>query len=167
MIVYGKQSSANLEEAEDCLKRVAIRAASICPPQHDYSIVQVYRPISEQKELFKNGLTTIDGITRKGMHNFFPSKAMDIYPYLKGFGSLIPNVECYRKLLKFSGKEITENNIHLAEKFIISKMAVVAGVFFAAATIEEVEILWGTDWDNDGNFLDHNFQDYPHFQLVR
>jgi len=43
----------------------------------------------------------------------------------------------------------------------------VAGFIFAAASLEKVEITWGTDWDKDGNMLDHNFQDYPHFQGVK
>ena len=56
--------------------------------------------------------------------------------------------------------------MHLAEKFVISKMSAVAGFMFAAASDLGVNILWGTDWDKDGNMLDHTFQDYPHFQLV-
>lgn len=166
MIILGKGSLRVREELSDNLKRVVDRAVIITPSIHDWSLVEGHRPASKQKIMFDAGLSHIDGINKKGSHNYWPSKAFDAYSYLTGFGSLIPRVECYRELLKFSGLEITESNIHRAEKFVIAKMSMMNGFFLVAAEIEEVEILNGTDWDMDGNMLDHNFQDYPHTQEV-
>lgn len=28
-----------------------------------------------------------------------------------------------------------------------------------------VELVWGADWDGDGNIAEHTLQDYPHFEL--
>lgn len=166
MITFGNKSKACLEELEAAAQKVLKRAAELTPPEYDWSITEAHRPISRQKELFLDGKSHIDGINKKGSHNYYPAKGWDIYPYLAGFGSLIPRNSCYKELLKFTGKEITETNMHLAEKFVISKMSAVAGFMFAAASDLGVNILWGTDWDKDGNMLDHTFQDYPHFQLV-
>lgn len=164
MIKYGPKSKKVLEELTDDWKQILTLAAKLCPEQHDFSLVEGYRPISRQQMLFSQGLTHIDGVTKKGKHNYFPSKAVDIYPYLKGFGSLIPNTKCYLDLLKFMGRPSTELNIHLAERFVISKMSIVTGIIFAAATQLGKDIIWGCDWDNDGNMLDHNFQDAPHHE---
>lgn len=41
-----------------------------------------------------------------------------------------------------------------------------AGVMFAAASIEGVKLRWGGDWDRDGDTQDQNFIDLPHFELL-
>ena len=42
-----------------------------------------------------------------------------------------------------------------------------AGVMFRAASIENVKIRWGADWDNDGNYREKGETDSPHFELVK
>lgn len=42
-----------------------------------------------------------------------------------------------------------------------------AGVMFAAASLEGVALRWGGDWDRDGDTRDQSFIDLPHFELAR
>ena len=30
-----------------------------------------------------------------------------------------------------------------------------------------VELVWGADWDGDGNIIEHSLRDYPHYELKR
>jgi hypothetical protein len=43
---------------------------------------------------------------------------------------------------------------------------VLAGVFLAAAVMEEVEVRGGWDWDRDGLTEDQSFMDIGHLELV-
>lgn len=47
------------------------------------------------------------------------------------------------------------------------RFAVLAGLMFAAAALENVPIRWGGDWDGDGNNADSKFHDMPHFERRR
>jgi len=42
---------------------------------------------------------------------------------------------------------------------------ILAGLFYAAAKVEDVDIRWGGDWDGDMSQKDHNFIDMPHYEL--
>lgn len=166
MIHYGTKSKSVLATLSPKWQKVLECAAEITPAEYDFSLVEGYRSPQRQYQLFLEGKTQLDGDKDKSLHNYFPAEAVDIYPYLKGFGVLIPNLACYKDLLKYSNKEVNEFNMQRAEKFVISRMAMTSGFIFAAAEIEGVRIVMGTDWDRDGNMLDHNFQDYPHHQRV-
>lgn len=47
------------------------------------------------------------------------------------------------------------------------RFSVLAGLMYAAASLENVPIRWGGDWDGDGNNADSKFHDMPHFELRR
>lgn len=47
------------------------------------------------------------------------------------------------------------------------RFAVLAGLIYAAAALENVPIRWGGDWDFDGNNADSSFHDMPHFERRR
>ena len=44
---------------------------------------------------------------------------------------------------------------------------VLAGVMLALASMANVKIRWGGDWDGDGDLTDQSFNDLPHFELAR
>ena len=48
----------------------------------------------------------------------------------------------------------------------LPRFGVLAGLILAAATIEQVGVRWGGDWDGDGNNDDSNFLDAAHWELV-
>jgi len=41
-----------------------------------------------------------------------------------------------------------------------------AGIFKGIAFKEGVLLRWGGDWDGDSDFLEHEFRDLPHFELI-
>ncbi len=51
---------------------------------YDFSIIEGHRSLQRQKELYEEGKSQIDGIVKKGKHNYMPSLAVDVLPYKKG-----------------------------------------------------------------------------------
>ena len=116
----------------------------------DFGISEGHRSLERQKQLFDEGKSKIDGITRKGKHNSSPSLAVDIYIYHKDL---------------VTRRKLAYDKIHLAY---------VAGVIEASAdelvAIGESQhtIRWGANWDSDGVIdYDQSFDDYPHFELKK
>lgn len=139
MYSFGKKSKEQLETADKRLQDIAEKALSY--GVMDFSVREGHRTIERQKALFAEGLTQIDGTTKKGKHNYYPSLAIDIVPF--------PDV--------VNGVNIWED----AQRF-----SVLAGLMYAAAAELGHKIRWGGDWDSDGNNADSKFNDYPHFELL-
>ena len=136
---FGKRSTENLNSAHPDLVRVANKALSY--GVMDFSVIEGHRSVERQKELYDDGKSKIDGINRKGKHNYTPSRAIDIMPYPA----------------TVNGVNVWGDN---------QRWCVLAGLMFAAASEIQVNIRWGGDWDGDGNNADSSFNDYPHFEIV-
>ena len=70
------------------LKDVDVKLITICNVliKHiDFTVIEGHRSLERQKELYDKGFSKIDGISKKGKHNYLPSKAIDIIPYKKGY----------------------------------------------------------------------------------
>jgi len=137
---FGKRSQENLSDVHPDLRKVAERALSF--GIMDFSVIEGHRSLERQQELYKDGKSQIDGINKKGKHNYKPSHAIDVLPY--------PAV--------VNGINVWNDN---------HRWCVLAGLFMAAANLEGVDIRWGGDWDGDGNNADSRFNDYPHYELAR
>lgn len=71
----------------DNLKNVDERLVRICNElikRVDYTVIEGFRTPERQKELYDKGFSKIDGISKKGKHNYSPSLAIDIIPYKRG-----------------------------------------------------------------------------------
>ena len=69
------------------LKNVDERLVKICNElikRIDFTVIEGFRTPERQKELYDKGFSKIDGISKKGKHNYSPSLAIDIIPYKKG-----------------------------------------------------------------------------------
>jgi peptidoglycan L-alanyl-D-glutamate endopeptidase CwlK len=111
----------------------------------DFGIAEGHRSIELQQQYFNEGKSKIDGITRKGKHNYTPSLAVDIYAYV--------------------------NNKAVWDKETISYLAGIiqacAVILFKEGKINHI-IRWGGNWDMDGEILyDQSFDDRPHFELIK
>lgn len=144
---FGNNSKNNLNTCHDDLKKVLNLAIS--RSKIDFGISEGHRSIDRQKKLFDEGKSRIDGINRKGKHNYKPSLAADIYIYH-------PSLEMRRKLaydkisLSYVAGVIDSCAIELFEKGEITH-----------------EIRWGANWDNDGVIdYDQSFDDFPHIELI-
>lgn len=137
-LAFGTRSEANLHSCDDRLQRVLRRALSYGV---DFSVIEGHRTLERQLSLYNQGKSQIDGVNRKGQHNYWPSRAVDVLPY----PGEINGVSVWKDKQRF---------------------CVLAGLIMAAAAEEGVAIRWGGDWDGDGNNADSDFNDLPHFELA-
>lgn len=137
---FGAASLARLDTCHPELVSVAKAAIAVSP--YDFSITEGHRSLERQAELFRQGLTHIDGKGAPGKHNLTPSEAFDFMPY--------PAV--------IQGDDVWTEGLWRFE--------VVAGVIMATAASLGVPVRWGGDWDGDGTRRDQRLHDRPHIELV-
>lgn len=120
MYSFSQRSITNLENVDERLKSICYELIKVI----DFTVIEGFRTRERQKELFDKGFSKIDGISKKGKHNYFPSRAVDIIPYKKGHNP-------------FDGsKESEEMFYKLAEEFK------------KVAKELNIDIVWGGDWES-------------------
>jgi len=91
-------------------------------------------------------LSKIDGINKKGKHNYNPSMAFDFYIYVPG-------------------KKLSYDKLHLT--FVAGLIIAVAKMLILDNKITH-DIRWGGNWDSDGELIsDQSFDDLPHIELIK
>ena len=80
MYKFSKRSLDNLKNVDERLVRICNELIK----RVDFTVIEGFRSLERQKELYDKGFSKIDGITKKGKHNYSPSLAIDIIPYKKG-----------------------------------------------------------------------------------
>lgn len=118
MYSFSKRSLDNLKNADKRLVDICNELIKIT----DFTVIESYRSIERQQELFKKGFSKIDGIKKKGKHNYFPSLAIDIIPFKKGHNP-------------FDGSK--ESDLMFNE---------LAKQFKEVARQLNIKIQWGGDW---------------------
>ena len=118
MFKFSRRSKEKLFTCDEQL--VLLFAEVIDTSPIDFGIAEGHRSIEKQKEYFNDGKSNCDGTIKKSNHNFYPSKAVDIYAYVNG--------------------EASWEKEHLC---------LIAGVVFAAAKKFNVNIRWGGTFDSD------------------
>lgn len=73
-------SKTSLQRLKTCDKRLQ-RIFKEVIKGYDITILEGHRTLERQKELYDKGSSKIDGITKKGKHNYNPSLAVDVAPY--------------------------------------------------------------------------------------
>lgn len=148
MYTFGKRSNDNLETCHKDLQKIMRKAISVSVI--DFGISEGYRSLERQQQLYREGKSKIDGVTRKGKHNYSPSQAVDIYVYH-------PEASIRRKL--------AYDKEHLS--YIAGVVQSCARILYGEGEVNHV-IRWGANWDSDGIIaLDHSFDDYPHFEIIK
>lgn len=81
---FGRGSQAELEEVHPDLQKVLNEAIKL----YDFTVLEGNRSIETQQRLYAQGrtapgrvVTQIDGVKKKGKHNYAPARAVDIVPY--------------------------------------------------------------------------------------
>ena len=147
MATFGAKSLERLATCHPDIQKVMNEAIK----HYDFTILYGTRSVEEQFFLYKKGrkyvdgkwvvsnkkdvVTGMDGIIKKSKHNYSPSLAIDIAPY------------------PFNGWNDLDQFIRLKE------------VIFKAAKSVGVKLVWGADWDSDGDIAEHSLQDYPHYEI--
>jgi peptidoglycan L-alanyl-D-glutamate endopeptidase CwlK len=118
-------------------------AITVCPI--DFGIAEGHRSVELQNKYFKEGKSKIDGINRKGKHNYEPSMAADIYLFINGKASW--------------DKE--------GLSYVMGHINAVAELLYQQGQISH-KLRWGGNWDMDGEILlDQSFDDRPHIELIK
>lgn len=150
MFKFGKRSLEKLETCHKDLQKIA--KLSINRSMIDFGISEGHRSVARQKELFNSvpPRTKIDGVKNKSKHNERPSMAFDIYAYH-------PDLETRRK--------IDFDKIHLS--YLGGVIVSCAKELYLRGEITH-KVRWGANWNSDGIIdYDQNFDDYPHFELIK
>lgn len=143
MYKFGMVSRKKLDSCHEDLQLIIQEALKLSDV--DFGISEGHRDVATQQMYFRQGKSKIDGVTKLGKHNVMPSEAVDIYGYVNGRAT-----------------------------YNVQTLAYIAGVVTAAAKVLYEQgkvnyiIRWGGNWDRDGEIItDQNFDDLPHFELVK
>lgn len=121
----------------------------------DFRVQEGHRNKEAQEDAFARGATQLRW--PNGNHNAFPSKAVDLWPFVDGKFIGFPNdpkmtpsqkAACIRYWMYFCGQ-----------------IRMLADVLFAQGKLPGT-IRWGGDWDSDDNLTDQSFNDWPHWEVV-
>jgi hypothetical protein len=104
---------------------------------YDFTVLEGYRSLESQKVLYDLGFSKV----KEGSHNTKPSKAVDVQPYP------VP-------------KNDWRDEKHIRRFYFL------AGIILTIAHQKNIEIRWGGDWDRDYNYMDNDFDDLFHFEIV-
>lgn len=108
---FSKRSLDNLQNVDERLVRICNELIK----RIDFTVIEGHRSLDRQKELFDKGFSQIDGISKKGKHNYSPSLAIDIIPYEKGhnpFDGSEKSKEMFYKLYEEFDKVAKELDIN-------------------------------------------------------
>ena len=106
----------------------------------DHSVVKGHRGQEEQHQAFINGNSKLDW--PNGNHNALPSTAADVksYPF---------------PVLDDDGGDSAQREEQLY----------LLGLYKGVATIMEIPLRTGADWDRDGEIVDNGFDDFFHVEI--
>lgn len=139
---FGQMSLSKLNSCHKDLQLIMLDAIS--QSKVDFGISEGKRSLPKQQELYKKGLSRIDGINKRGKHNMTPSMAVDIYAWVQGKGNW--------------------DDAHLG--YLAGVILRSADDLYGEGRIDH-KVRWGGDWDGDGIIaLDHSLKDLPHFELI-
>ena len=80
MYKFSQRSLDNLKNVDERLVRICNELIK----RIDFTVIEGFRTPERQKEMYDKGFSKIDGISKKGKHNYSPSLAIDIIPFKKG-----------------------------------------------------------------------------------
>jgi len=141
---YGAASLAKLDSCHPDLERVFKRALRMTPDAIDITIVWGFRNKAEQNSIDPRFTNARWPMSYHNATNHFEeplSDAVDFAPYI--------TLRSGKKGIPWS-----DNNL----------FCLLAGIILAAASIENVGITWGGDFDRDGSTEDHTLADLGHVQ---
>lgn len=146
-------SSTSLERLATCEPDIQlVMQESIKSSRVDFGIACGHRTIEEQQELYKQGrskpgskVTNVDGVKKKSQHNFYPSRAIDLYAYYNG--------------------KAQWDELHLG--IIVGHILSVADRLYRDGKISH-KLRSGGDWNMNGIYkYDQTLNDFPHLELVK
>ena len=77
--------------------------------EYDFSILEGHRTIERQYQLYLDKKSQLDGVNKKGKHNYIPSLAVDIAPYPIDWS----NIQRFKDLSKIIKRIAKEKGIKI------------------------------------------------------
>jgi peptidoglycan L-alanyl-D-glutamate endopeptidase CwlK len=143
MFQFGRKSKLQIATAHQDWQ--LILSTAIMVTEVDFGVAEAHRSKTLQLQYFNEGRTECDGINILSKHNYYPSLAVDIYPYVNG-----------------KAKWVTADLSYLA-----GIIKAVSEMLYAQGKITH-KVRWGGNWDKDGEILtDQQFDDMPHMELYK
>lgn len=145
MASFGQKSKDKLSTAHPKLQLVMNEAIKV----FDFTVLYGNRSVEEQFELFKKGRELqSDGTWKK-------------------VGSTVTNLD--GKIKKSNHNYLPSRAVDIAPYPIdwnnIQRFKDMAKVVLQCAKNLNIKVIWGADWDMDGDIEEHKFKDFPHFEL--
>lgn len=145
MPVFGKKSKDKLATAHPKLQLVMNEAIKV----YDFTVLYGQRTAEEQFELYKQGRQLQSDGTWKKVGSTVTELDGKIKKSKHNYSpSLAVDIAPY---------PIDWNNIQ--------RFKDMAKVVLQCAKNLNIKVIWGADWDMDGNIEEHKFKDFPHFEL--
>ena len=124
----------------------------------DFTVAVGFRGKEAQDAAFAGGLSKVKWPNSK--HNKTPSQAVDIFPYWKDFGAILGTEPQLAKIMQTYSCSKAQAN-----QFVYNELYALAKLIKGVAIKQGTQIIWGGDWDDDGNTFDQRFNDLGHFEL--
>jgi len=156
MYNFGKSSLSKLETTHPDIQLILQTLIKV----YDFSILEGARSDTRQMQLYNEGKSHLDGVTKKSKHqpvdvydedNMFIGKlsyAVDIMPWKKDTNA-------------FSGSRFDDARFY----FMMGLVRAISIDLLNKGLINH-KVRFGLDWDSDDVFSDSNFHDLPHFELI-
>ena len=152
--LFGVTSQARLAELHPDLQLIMNETLDIM----DISIAVGFRDKAEQEAAFNAGNSKVHFPNSK--HNTKPSLAVDVYPCVFGIKALMGTPSQITQIMTMFKCSKAQANDYV-RKEIYAMQRIIKGV----ANKHDIKIVWGGDWDNDGNIYNNSFDDLGHFEL--
>jgi hypothetical protein len=154
---WGKRSQAVLETLEPPLVLLCNKVLIV----RDVSLIEGLRGNERQAKLLADKRTKVG--PGKSKHNPIPgrplSRAVDLAPCPIKWVSRADFIA--KQKLGFSS--VAEQKLYLN---FLAQWYELAGIIQGIASAYGIKIRQGHDWDGDHDFMDQNFDDLPHVELV-
>ena len=154
MYKFSERSLMRLSKAHDDLQLIAKHAINYT----DFTIVTGHRGEKEQNDLYERGFSKLRFPQSK--HNSYPSRAIDVAPYVRPYGVIFGGPEQIRRIMGDSGKNKAE-----VISFVEKSYARLIGILEGIAHENGIRLRVGLDWDHDFDTLDQTFHDLGHIEL--
>lgn len=154
MPLFSARSIAALNTCDDEFKLICYALIR----DVNFSVLEGHRDERRQNMLFEAGASKLKW--PYGNHNAYPSRAIDIAPYVPPYGLLLGDAKQISNLALE-----TDRHKWVVESFIVKTYARLIGHFEREARRREIGIRVGLDWDGDWSTLDQSFDDLGHIEL--
>lgn len=150
---FGNTSSKELVTCDPKLQEILNEAIRYI----NFSVVSGHRNEEQQNSKYPK-YTKLKFPNSK--HNSYPSKGVDIAPYIQPYGVIFGSKEQLEQISILSGR-----SEEAAKLFVLKSYGRLIGHIERIAQDKGIDIVLGMDWDMDFDTLDQTFDDLGHIEL--